>query len=293
MADTIRARLATLPAPEVAGAPRRRGRRRALLDRRAARARARARAATGRVAQRAAGLGTERRRARAADRARCARGQGLHRAHRRRRARRASTSTRLRTPARARWCTRTCPRTSAQQRTCPGRALARADVGLAVESMAALLAPAPRARRRARPRGARLPASRGRRARAHAHDDGAGVRGKGAAVDRSGRRAQAHRRVARTRLAAGHARPPRGRRARAFEEIVRLAWVFGARGRGGAALNRIARIERERGEPRSGARPPTRRRCSLFSSIGDQRGVASSHDDMAQIHRMRGELEPR
>jgi tetratricopeptide (TPR) repeat protein len=77
----------------------------------------------------------------------------------------------------------------------------------------------------------------------------------------------------------------------AFEEIVRIAWTFGARGRGGAALNRIARIHRERGEF-DAALEHLRAALALFGSVGDSRGVASSYDDMAQIHRMRGELEP-
>jgi tetratricopeptide (TPR) repeat protein len=76
-----------------------------------------------------------------------------------------------------------------------------------------------------------------------------------------------------------------------FEEIARLAWLLGARGRGGAALNRIARIHRERGEHED-ALEHLRAALALFGSLGDQRGLASSYDDMAQIHRMRGELDP-
>jgi tetratricopeptide (TPR) repeat protein len=75
----------------------------------------------------------------------------------------------------------------------------------------------------------------------------------------------------------------------AFEEIVRLAWALGARGRGAAALNRIARIHRERAD-HDKALEHLRAALALFSAIGDQRGLASSYDDMAQIHRMRGEL---
>ncbi len=78
---------------------------------------------------------------------------------------------------------------------------------------------------------------------------------------------------------------------RAFEEIVKLAWALGARGRGGAALNRIARIHRERAE-HDKALEHLRAALDLFAAVGDQRGVASSYDDMAQIHRMRGELAP-
>jgi tetratricopeptide (TPR) repeat protein len=76
----------------------------------------------------------------------------------------------------------------------------------------------------------------------------------------------------------------------AFDEIVRDAWSIGARGRGGAALNRIARIYRARGEHEH-ALLHLHAALRLFDSVGDERGVASSYDDMAQIHRMRGELE--
>jgi tetratricopeptide (TPR) repeat protein len=76
-----------------------------------------------------------------------------------------------------------------------------------------------------------------------------------------------------------------------FEDIVRLSWVFGAHGRGALALQRIARIERERGEYET-ALEHLRAALSMFGSVGDQRGVASSHDDMAQLRRVRGELEP-
>ena len=75
-----------------------------------------------------------------------------------------------------------------------------------------------------------------------------------------------------------------------FEDIVRLSWVFCAHGRGAAALQRIARIERERGEYAS-ASEHLRAALAMFGSIADQRGVASCHDDMAQVHRLRGELE--
>ena len=54
-----------------------------------------------------------------------------------------------------------------------------------------------------------------------------------------------------------------------FEEIVRLSWAFGARGRGGAALQRIARIDRERGELEA-ALEHLRAALALFGSVGDQ-----------------------
>jgi tetratricopeptide (TPR) repeat protein len=75
----------------------------------------------------------------------------------------------------------------------------------------------------------------------------------------------------------------------AFGEIVKLAWTLGARGRGAAALNRIARIHRDRSE-HDEALEHLRAAIGLFKAIGDQRGLASSYDDMAQVHRMRAEL---
>ncbi|MFI5308282.1 MAG: tetratricopeptide repeat protein [Polyangiales bacterium] len=76
----------------------------------------------------------------------------------------------------------------------------------------------------------------------------------------------------------------------AFQEIARLSWLLGARGRGGAALNRIARIHRERGEHEL-ALEHLQTALAIFQGLGDQRGVASSYDDMAQIHRMQGHLD--
>jgi tetratricopeptide (TPR) repeat protein len=76
-----------------------------------------------------------------------------------------------------------------------------------------------------------------------------------------------------------------------FKEIVVLAWRLGARGTGGAALNRIARIHRQRGEH---LRALDHLKCALllFRAADDQRGVASTYDDLAQVHRMLGNLEP-
>ncbi|HEX7480447.1 MAG TPA: tetratricopeptide repeat protein [Polyangiales bacterium] len=76
-----------------------------------------------------------------------------------------------------------------------------------------------------------------------------------------------------------------------FKEIVDLAWRLGARGTGGAALNRIARIHRQRGEH---IRALDYLKCALllFRAADDQRGVASTYDDLAQVYRMLGNLEP-
>ncbi len=76
-----------------------------------------------------------------------------------------------------------------------------------------------------------------------------------------------------------------------FKDIVELAWRLGARGTGGAALNRIARIHRQRGEH---LRALDHLKCALllFRAADDHRGVASTYDDLAQVHRMLGNLEP-
>jgi tetratricopeptide (TPR) repeat protein len=77
----------------------------------------------------------------------------------------------------------------------------------------------------------------------------------------------------------------------AFSEIVELAWKLGARGPAGAALNRLARIHRQRGEHGS-ALEYLHRALLLFRDAHDERGIASTYDDMAQVHRSLGDLEP-
>ena len=76
----------------------------------------------------------------------------------------------------------------------------------------------------------------------------------------------------------------------AFTEMLRLAWTIGARGKGGAALNRIARVHRQRGEDEK-ARALLDRALTMFRTAGDVRGVASTLDDLAQVHRLRSETD--
>lgn len=76
----------------------------------------------------------------------------------------------------------------------------------------------------------------------------------------------------------------------AFGEMLEVSWRVGARGKGGAALNRIARIHRMKGEEAE-ARTILLRALELFRSAEDLRGVASTLDDLAQVERLRGELE--
>jgi tetratricopeptide (TPR) repeat protein len=77
----------------------------------------------------------------------------------------------------------------------------------------------------------------------------------------------------------------------AFAQLARLAFQVGARGAGGAALNRIARLHRGRGE-HDEALTHLRMALRLFRAADDLRGVASTYDDMAQVHRLRGDIEP-
>jgi tetratricopeptide (TPR) repeat protein len=76
----------------------------------------------------------------------------------------------------------------------------------------------------------------------------------------------------------------------AFVQMLRLAWRVGARGKGGAALARIARVHRQRGEDEK-ARTLFERALELFRDGGDLRGVASTLDDLAQVQILRGEVE--
>lgn len=78
--------------------------------------------------------------------------------------------------------------------------------------------------------------------------------------------------------------------AAAFTQMLQLAWKVGARGKGGAALNRLARVERARGEEERG-RVLLHRALELFRAAADLRGVASTLDDLAQIGLLRGEIE--
>ncbi len=76
----------------------------------------------------------------------------------------------------------------------------------------------------------------------------------------------------------------------AFGQMLRLAWNVGARGKGGAALNRLARALRAQGEDER-ARALLRRALDLFRAAHDLRGVAATLDDLAQIDLLRGQLD--
>jgi tetratricopeptide (TPR) repeat protein len=77
---------------------------------------------------------------------------------------------------------------------------------------------------------------------------------------------------------------------REFSEMLEMSYRLGARGKGGAALNRIARVHRMRGEDER-ARIVLVRALGLFRGAFDLRGVAATLDDLAQVERLRGDLE--
>lgn len=76
----------------------------------------------------------------------------------------------------------------------------------------------------------------------------------------------------------------------AFTSMLELAWNIGARGKGGAALNRIGRAHRQRGE-NDRAREVLDRALVLFRAAGDLRGVASTLDDLSQVDLLRGDAD--
>ncbi|MCB9591686.1 MAG: tetratricopeptide repeat protein [Sandaracinaceae bacterium] len=75
-----------------------------------------------------------------------------------------------------------------------------------------------------------------------------------------------------------------------FVQMLETAWRIGARNKGGAALNRLARIHRQRGEDVQAVQL-LERALQLFRTAADLRGVASSLDDLAQVMRLRGDLD--
>ncbi|MFK7992411.1 MAG: tetratricopeptide repeat protein [Sandaracinaceae bacterium] len=75
-----------------------------------------------------------------------------------------------------------------------------------------------------------------------------------------------------------------------FIEMLEMSWRIAARNKGGAALNRLGRIHRQRGEDGQ-ALAVLERGLQLFRAAGDLRGVASSLDDLAQVARLRGDID--
>jgi tetratricopeptide (TPR) repeat protein len=76
----------------------------------------------------------------------------------------------------------------------------------------------------------------------------------------------------------------------AFREMLTLAYQMDLRSKGGAAHNRIGRSYREIGALDDAARH-LETALALFRSAGDERGIASSIDDLGKLRWLKGEYE--
>ena len=76
----------------------------------------------------------------------------------------------------------------------------------------------------------------------------------------------------------------------AFREMLKLAYRLDLKSKGGAAHNRIGRLYREIGSLDDAGRHLSTA-MQLFSATGDERGVASSIDDLGKLHWLKGEYE--
>lgn len=76
----------------------------------------------------------------------------------------------------------------------------------------------------------------------------------------------------------------------AFAEMLEKAWMLNARAKGAAALNRMARVHRQRGND-GDASHLLDQALELFRRADDQRGVAATLDDLAQIRGVHGDTE--
>ena len=74
---------------------------------------------------------------------------------------------------------------------------------------------------------------------------------------------------------------------RHFTEMLRLAWLFDQKAKGGAAHGRLGRIYRRRGEY-DRATDHLRAAHELFTQAGDRRGIAGTLDDIGKVHWLRG-----
>ena len=72
-----------------------------------------------------------------------------------------------------------------------------------------------------------------------------------------------------------------------FSSMLRLAWLFDQRGKGGAAHGRLGRIYRRRGEY-DRAMEHLRAAHELFTRANDRRGIAGTLDDIGKVHWLRG-----
>ncbi|MCP4445748.1 MAG: tetratricopeptide repeat protein [Myxococcales bacterium] len=78
-----------------------------------------------------------------------------------------------------------------------------------------------------------------------------------------------------------------GEAQRHFSRMLRNAWLFDHRSKGGAAHNRLGRIHRRLGECDQ-AMAHLRSAHELFKASEDKRGIAGTLDDIGQVHWLRG-----
>ncbi len=74
---------------------------------------------------------------------------------------------------------------------------------------------------------------------------------------------------------------------KAFQQMLELAFRLDLRAKGGAAHNRIGRLHRTVGRLEEAMRH-LGTGLALFDSVGDERGIASSLDDVGRVHGLRG-----
>ena len=72
-----------------------------------------------------------------------------------------------------------------------------------------------------------------------------------------------------------------------YTEMLRHAWILCHRGKGGAALNKIGRLYRSRGDA-GAARAFLERAMTLFRAAGDEKGIAACLGDLGELARRQG-----
>ena len=75
-----------------------------------------------------------------------------------------------------------------------------------------------------------------------------------------------------------------------YTEMLRQAWILVHRGKAGAAMNKIGRLYRARGDS-AAARAFLERAMSLFRAAGDEKGVAACLGDLGELARRQGSYD--
>ncbi|MCK9459310.1 MAG: tetratricopeptide repeat protein [Proteobacteria bacterium] len=75
-----------------------------------------------------------------------------------------------------------------------------------------------------------------------------------------------------------------------YTEMLRHAWILVHRGKAGAALNKIGRLYRARGDA-AAARAFLDRGMALFKAAGDEKGVAACLGDLGELARRQGSYD--